>query len=105
MSSKKSEKNSTVSKEVSPRLQAKKSNGTKLDSPSDKESKPEIKFKKVKKISKSIKRIESEISHIQTQMQKIENDLITHTQIHRDWKKDMIQKIINLQLMNSISFY
>ena len=75
MSSKKSKNNSTGSKEFSRRLKDKKSNGTKLDSSSDKESKPEIKFKKVRKISKSIKRIESEISHIQTQMQKIEYDL------------------------------
>ena len=47
MSSKKSKNNSTGSKEVSTRLKDKKSNGTKLDSRSDKESKPEIKFKKV----------------------------------------------------------
>ena len=72
MSSKKIKNNSTDS-----RLKNKKSNGTRLDSPSNKESKPEIKFKKVKKISKSIKGIESEISHIQTQMKKIENDLNT----------------------------
>ena len=77
MSSKKTKNNSTDSKEVSKRLKNKKSNGTRLDSPSNKESKPEIKFKKVKKISKSIKGIESEISHIQTQMKKIENDLNT----------------------------
>ena len=44
---------------------------------SSKKSKPEIKFKKGKKITKSIKRIESEILHIQTQMKKIENDLNT----------------------------
>jgi septal ring factor EnvC (AmiA/AmiB activator) len=77
MSSKKTKNNSTDSKEVSTRLKNKKSNGTRLDSPSNKESKSEIKFKKVKKISKSIKGIESEISHIQTQMKKIENDLNT----------------------------
>lgn len=77
MSSKKTKNNSTDSKEVSTRLKNKKSNGTRLDYPSNKESKPEIKFKKVKKISKSIKGIESEISHIQTQMKKIENDLNT----------------------------
>jgi len=77
MSSKKSKNNSTDSKVVSTRLKNKKSNGTRLDSLSDKESKHEIKFKKGKKISKSIKRIESEISHIQTQMKKIENDLNT----------------------------
>ncbi len=41
------------------------------------ESKPEIKFKKVKKISRSIRGIELEMSHIQTQLQKIENDLNT----------------------------
>lgn len=75
MSSKKTKNNSSDSKEISTRLKNKKSNGTRLDSPSNKESKPEIKFKKVKKISKSIKGIESEISHIQTQMKKIENDL------------------------------
>jgi hypothetical protein len=77
MSSKKSKNNSSDSKEVSTRLKNKKSNGISLDSPSNKESKPEIKFKKGKKISKSIKRIESEILHIQTQMKKIENDLNT----------------------------
>lgn len=77
MSSKKTKNNSIDSKEVSTRLKNKKSNGTRLDSPSNKESKPEFKFKKVKKISKSIKGIESEISHIQTQMKKIENDLNT----------------------------
>ena len=77
MSSKKSKNNSNDSKEVSTRLKNKKSNGTRLDSPSDKKSKSEIKFKKGKKISKSIKRIESEISHIQTQIKKIENDLNT----------------------------
>ena len=77
MSSKKSKNNSSDSKEVSTRLKNKKSNGTRLDSPSDKKSKPEINFKKGKKISKSIKRIESEILHIQTQMKKIENDLNT----------------------------
>lgn len=49
MSSKKSKSNSTGSKEVSTRLKDKKSSGTKLGFPSDKESKPEIKFKKVKK--------------------------------------------------------
>jgi len=50
MSSKKSKNNSSDSKEVSTRLKNEKSNGTRLDSPSDKKSKPEINFKKGKKI-------------------------------------------------------
>ncbi len=48
-----------------------------MNSSSGMESKPEIKFKKVKKISRSIRGIELEMSHIQTQLQKIENDLNT----------------------------
>jgi hypothetical protein len=75
MSSQKSKNNSTGSKHVTTRSRNKKSIFTKLNSHSDKESKPEIKFKKVKKISKSIKKIETEMSQIKTQMQKIEDDL------------------------------
>ncbi|HEX7275584.1 MAG TPA: hypothetical protein VF248_08235 [Nitrososphaeraceae archaeon] len=77
MSSQKSKNNSAGSKNVTTRSKNDKSIVTKLNSHSDKESKPEIKFKKFKKISKSIKRIESEMSHIKTQMQKIEDDLTT----------------------------
>jgi hypothetical protein len=77
MSSQKSKNNLAGSKHVTTRSRNNKSVVTKLSSHSDKESKPEIKFKKVKKISKSIKRIESEMSHIKTQMQKIEDDLTT----------------------------
>jgi hypothetical protein len=57
MSSKKSKNNSTGSKEISIRLKDKKSKGTKLDSPSDKELNPEIKFKKVKKYQSQSKEL------------------------------------------------
>jgi len=74
MSGQKSKNNSSDFK-VSTSLKNKKSKGTKLDSHSETESKRQIKFKKLKKISRSIKRIESEMSHIQSQLQNIENDL------------------------------
>lgn len=76
MSGQKSKNNSSHSKASTP-SKNKKSKDTKLNSFSGTESKPEIKSKKVKKISRSIRRIESEMSHIQTQLQNIENDLNT----------------------------
>ena len=76
MSAQKSKNNSSHSKASTP-SKNKNSKGTKLNSSSGMESKPEIKFKKVKKISRSIRGIELEMSHIQTQLQKIENDLNT----------------------------
>ena len=70
MATQKSRKNPTESKTT---LESKKnkSNGSKLDT----QSKPKIRFKKVKKISKSIKQMESEISQIQNQMARIVKDL------------------------------
>lgn len=87
MASQKSKNNSTGSIKISNRLKKKKSDDTKLNTRPDNEIKPEMKFRKVKKISKSIKRIESEMSHIQIQMQKIGNDLATVLQLIETKKK------------------
>ena len=87
MASQKSKNNSTGSITSSNRLKKKKSDDTKLNTRPDNEIKPEMKFRKVKKISKSIKRIESEMSHIQIQMQKIGNDLATVIQLIETKKK------------------
>lgn len=87
MASQKSKNNSTGSIKISNRLKKKKSDDTKLNTHPDNEIKPEMKFRKVKKISKSIKRIESEMSHIQIQMQKIGNDLATVLQLIETKKK------------------
>jgi len=87
MASQKSKNNSTGSIKSSNRLKKKKSDDTKLNARPDNEIKPEMKFRKVKKISKSIKRIESEMSHIQIQMQKIGNDLATVLQLIETKKK------------------
>jgi hypothetical protein len=87
MASQKSKNNSTGSITSSNRLKKKKSDDTKLNTRPDNEIKPEMKFRKVKKISKSIKRIESEMSHIQIQMQKIGNDLATVLQLIETKKK------------------
>ncbi|MDW0128348.1 MAG: hypothetical protein WA390_04315 [Nitrososphaeraceae archaeon] len=87
MASQKSKNNSTGSIKSSNRLKKKKSDDTKLNTRPDNEIKPEMKFRKVKKISKSIKRIESEMSHIQIQMQKIGNDLATVLQLIETKKK------------------
>lgn len=87
MASQKSKNNSTGSIKNSNRLKKKKSDDTKLNTRPDNEIKPEMKFRKVKKISKSIKRIESEMSHIQIQMQKIGNDLATVLQLIETKKK------------------
>jgi hypothetical protein len=87
MASQKSKNNSTGSIKSSIRLKRKKSNNTKLNTRPDNGIKPEMKFRKVKKISKSIKRIESEMSHIQIQMEKIGNDLATVLQLIESKKK------------------
>jgi hypothetical protein len=87
MASQKSKNNSTGSIKSSNRLKKKKSDDTKLNIRPDNEIKPEMNFRKVKKISKSIKRIESEMSHIQIQMQKIGNDLATVLQLIETKKK------------------
>jgi hypothetical protein len=87
MASLKSKNNSTGSITSSNRLKKKKSDDTKLNTRPDNEIKPQMKFRKVKKISKSIKRIESEMSHIQIQMQKIGNDLATVLQLIETKKK------------------
>jgi len=87
MASQKSKNNSTGSITSSIGLKKKKSNGTKLNTRSDNEIKPDMKFRKAKKISKSIKRIESEMSHIQIQMEKIGNDLATVLQLIETKKK------------------
>jgi hypothetical protein len=87
MASQKSKNNSTGSITSSNRLKKKKSDDTKPNTRPDNEIKPEMKFRKVKKISKSIKRIESEMSHIQIQMQKIGNDLATVLQLIETKKK------------------
>jgi hypothetical protein len=87
MASQKSKNNSTGSIKSSNRLKKKKSDDTKLNTRPDNEIKPQMKFRKVKKISKSIKRIESEMSHIQIQMQKIGNDLATVLQLIETKKK------------------
>jgi hypothetical protein len=86
MSSQKSKNNSRNSK-VSTALENKKSKDRKPDSHSDVESKRQIKFKKVKKISRSIRRIESEISNMQTKLQNIENDLNTILKFIENGKK------------------
>jgi len=57
MSGQKSKNNSSHSKDSTP-SRNKKSKDTKLNSSSGTESKPEIKFKKVKKMSRSIRGIE-----------------------------------------------
>lgn len=88
MASQKSMNNSTGSITSSNRLKKKKSDDTKLNTRPDNEIKPEMKFRKVKKISKSIKRIESEMSHIQIQMEKIGNDLATVLQLIETKKKN-----------------
>jgi hypothetical protein len=87
MASQKSKTNSTGAITSSIRLKKKKSDDTKLNTRPDNEVKPEMKFRKVKKISKSIKRIESEMSHIQIQMEKIGNDLATVLQLIDTKKK------------------
>lgn len=56
-------------------LKKNKSNASKQDTQSYDMTKPNIRFKKAKKISKSIKRMESEISQIQAQMARIGKDL------------------------------
>ena len=87
MATQKSKNNSTGAISSSIRLKRKKSDDAKLNTPPDIVIKPEMKFRKVKKISKSIKRIESEMSHIQIQMQKIGNDLATVLQLIETKKK------------------
>ena len=87
MANQKSKNNSTRSIKSSIGLKKKKSGDTKLNTRPDNEIKPEMKFRKVKKISKSIKRIESEMSHIQIQMEKIGNDLATVLQLIETKKK------------------
>lgn len=87
MASQKSKNNSTGSITSSIALKKKKSDGTKLNTRPDNEIKPEMKFRKAKKVSKSIKRIESEMSHIQIQMEKIGNDLATVLQLIETRKK------------------
>ena len=87
MESQKSKNNSTGSIKSSIGLKKKKSGDTKLNTRSDNEIKPEMKFRKVKKISKSIKRIESEMSHIQIQMDKIGNDLASVLKLIETKKK------------------
>jgi hypothetical protein len=87
MASQKSKNNSTGAITSSIRLRRKKSDNTKLNTRPDNEIKPEMKFRKVKKISKSIKRIESEMSHIQIQMDKIGNDLASVLKLIETKKK------------------
>jgi hypothetical protein len=87
MASQKSKNNSTRSVKSAVGLKKKKSGDTKQNTHTDNEIKPQMKFRKVKKISKSIKRIESEMSHIQIQMQKIGNDLATVLQLIETKKK------------------
>ena len=87
MASQRSKNNSTGAITSSIKLKRKKSDDTKLNTRPDNEIKPEMKFRKVKKISKSIKRIESEMSHIQIQMDKIGNDLATVLQLIETKKK------------------
>ena len=94
MSSQKSKNNPSDSK-VLTALKNEKSKGTKLDTHSDTESKPQIKFKKARKISKSIKRIESEMSHIQTQLQNIENDLDNILKFIENGKKTSTKNNVN----------
>ena len=87
MATQKSKNNSTGAISSSIRLKRKKSENAKLNTRPDNVIKPEMKFRKVKKISKSIKRIESEMSHIQIQMDKIGNDLATVLQLIETKKK------------------
>jgi hypothetical protein len=87
MASQKSKNNSAGTITSSNRLRKKKSDDTKPNTRPSNEIKPEMKFRKVKKISKSIKRIESEMSHIQIQMEKIGNDLATVLQLIDTKKK------------------
>jgi hypothetical protein len=87
MASQKSKNNSAGAIASSIKIKKKKSDDTKLNTRLDNEIKPEMKFRKVKKISKSIKRIESEMSHIQIQMEKIGNDLATVVQLINTKKK------------------
>lgn len=87
MARQKSKNNSTGAITSSIRLRRKKSDNTKLNTRPDNEIKPEMKFRKVKKISKSIKRIESEMSHIQIQMDKIGNDLASVLKLIETKKK------------------
>lgn len=87
MASQKSKNNSTGSVKSAVGLKKKKSGDTKLNTRTVNEIKPQMKFRKAKKISKSIKRIESEMSHIQIQMQKIGNDLATVLQLIETKKK------------------
>ena len=76
MSSQKSGNNPTKSR-TTLELKKNKSNASKQDTQSYDKTKPNIRFKKAKKISKSIKRMESEISQIQAQMARIGKDLTT----------------------------
>jgi hypothetical protein len=76
MASQKSKDNATESR-TTLELKKNKSNTSKQDTQSYDKTKPNIGFKKVKKISKSIKRMESEISQIQNQMARIGKDLTT----------------------------
>ena len=76
MASQKS-KNSPNESRTSSELKKNKSNGTKLDKQSAGKIKPNIRYKKVKKISKSIKQMETKISQIQSQMARIGKDLMT----------------------------
>ena len=87
MASQKSKNNSTGAISSSIRLKRKKSDNTKLNTPTNNKIKPEMKFRKVKKISKSIKRIESEMSHTQIQMDKIGNDLASVLKVIQTKKK------------------
>lgn len=74
MSSQKSRNNPTKSR-TTLELKKNKSNASKQDQQSYDKTKPNIRFKKAKKISKSIKRMESEISQIQAEMARIGKDL------------------------------
>jgi hypothetical protein len=68
-------KNSPAESRTTLDLKKNKSNANKQDAQTYNRKKPNIKFKKVKKISKTIKRMESEISQIQMQMARIGKDL------------------------------
>jgi hypothetical protein len=72
-------KNNTAGSGTSsvPVLKKKKLNSSKASTKSSNMIKPDVRFKKVKKISKSIKQIESEMSKIQSQMGRIGKDLTT----------------------------
>ena len=58
-------------------LKNKKLNSSKESTKPSNKIKPDVRFKKAKKISKSIKQIESEMSKIQSQMGRIGKDLTT----------------------------